>query len=646
MRAYGKRGPVFRSSFMSNRRSSSSFSVEFSDDDVNSIIPDISCTISSSISDNPIEELMDEQAIAGDDAPSLDSINGEVLSPPNLKEKNSNVRLINSGDTSEAFMRKEKLSAFDFLDGSKTSKRKRRRTYQRHDINVSSSIESNIQDEDNILLQNESETIKQIYNDINEFILNLPKADEDVLNKMFENEVKKDNDEEDDNTRTSKDKKYGKFRTILLNKNKAEEIVEEEEEQGINAVSISNAHSGNAEKEGLTSTNHYNELKNMGDTIKYQDDIEFFLSNHKNNHNDKFLINDHFKKLLNLSLMIINDGGFFQYSKRYFKKEIISLTFVQIQSDFPELMLLQGYLLYKLSESECDFPPNFESFSIELSRNESKVWKRNKNINKLSYLNFEYFLQKTQFRTGLYYSLSLWEMHRKLSMDITRRISILASNKDLFSQHVIAFIHLLEKMITDFNFGHTYFKHPDMLDGMIRNLNNQFKDMVGNNSLVKILILLTNMEGHDYSLWKDVNMIFKDSMNTILKSIYPLINAKVDNVLLHLGLCLNICGREDRGLKVDDEVWHNMKAVFLKMIRKSSEVENRLTQGLFYLNFAFVVNQRREHICLNPKDLNTLLVELEVFKSETSQFNEGISNKIEIALCYLKSIYKKENGTS
>ena len=543
-------------------------------------------------------------------------------------------------------MKDEKLSAFNFLDGSKASKRKRRRTYQKHDANITSSIEPDVQDEDSITMHNEFESIRKIYNDINEFILKLPRADDDILNKMLENEMKMDDAVENNSIRTSKDKKYGKFRTILINKNKENEIMGEEVDQKANTLSLNNADNSNAEKEGLTSTNHYNELKNMGDTIKYQDDIEFLLSNSKSNDNTTVPINEYFKKLLNLSLMIINDEEFFQYAKRYFKKEIIKLSFAQFRSDFPELILLQGYLLHKVSESQSDFPPSFDNFSIELSKDDGKIrTKKNKHIKKLSHLNFEDFLRKTQFKTGLYYSLSLWEMHGNLSLDIIKRISILASNKDLFSRHVKTFIPLLEKLITASEFCHMYIEQPEMFDSLISNLNNQFKDMLDDDSLIKILILLTNMEVHNYTLWKEADMIFQSSMNTILESIHPLTDAKVDNILLHLGLCLNICSRENSRLKLDGKLWYDMKTIFVKMIRDGSDTENRLVQGLFYLNFSFLIKQRKENSNLDPGELNLLLVELEAFKSETSQFNEGISNKIEIALNYLKSIYTSERIT-
>ena len=647
MRAYGKRGPVFPTPFRSNKRSSSSSDVEFSDDDVNSVIPDISSTISSSIADHSIEGLLNEPRNVRNGSPSFNGLSEKASLQLDSKENDQNVRIITGSDASMTFMKDEKLSAFDFLDGSKASKRKRRRTYQRHDAGIASSIESDVQGEDNITMQNESESVKKIYNDINEFILNLPRANDDVLNKMFENEMERDNTEEANNIHTSKDKKYGKFRTILINKNKENEIVEEEGDQKANTVSVNNVDNSNTEKEELTSTNHYNELKNMGDTIKYQDDIEFFLSDSKSNDNNTIPINEYFKKLLNLSLMTINDEGFFQYAKRYFKKEIIKLSFAQVRSDFPELVLLQGYLLHKVSESQSDLPSNFETFSIDLSKDDGKMWrKKNKHINKLSHLNFEDFLRKTKFKTGLCYSLSLWEMPGKLSMDIIRRISILASNRDLFSRHITTFIHLLEKLVTDPKFGHIYIEQPDMFDGVIINLNNKFKDILDNDSLVKILILLTNMEGHNYTLWKEADMIFQASMSTILRSIHPLIYAKVDNVLLHLGLCLNICGRKKSDLKVDVKLWHNMRTVFVKMVRDGSDIKNRLTQGLFYLNFSFLIKQRKEHDNLDPEELNTLLVELEAFRSETSQFNEGISNKIEIALDYLKSIHKGKKITT
>ncbi|CAI4056327.1 hypothetical protein SUVZ_02G1460 [Saccharomyces uvarum] len=638
MRAYGRRGPVFRSSLKSNRGSSSSSNVEFSDDDVNSIIPDLSSTMSSSITDRPVEAFLDKHDTGELASTSFVSINEDALSQ-NSKESIQDVKTITSDDASLVLMKKEKLSAFDFLDCSKTSKRKKRRTYQRHDTSIESSIELNEQDEDGVMTQNESESAKQIYNDINEFILNLPRADDDVFNKMFENELKEDNVEEEDMS-TLKNRKYGKSRTILINKNKDDETAEEEDDdQRANMVSKNNGDSGNIEKEGLTSTNHYNELKNMGDTIKYQDDIEFFLSNSKNDDTDKGSINDYFKKLLNLSLMIINDDGFFQYAKRYFKKEVIRLTFSRVELDFAELLLLQGYLLNKISESHCDFPFNFEDFSIELSRNTSKISKiskRNKHMNKLSSLNFEDFLHKTHFKTGLFYSLSLWSMHAKFSIDIIKRISTIASDRDLFNHDIKKLLPLLERIVSDSKFDDTFIKQPDLLDGVVSNLKNKFKDMVDNDSIIKVLILLTNIEGYDHSLKEDMDTIYQDSMNTILNGICPLIDAKVDIILLHLGLCLNICGGKSFCLKVDDELWHNMKATFVKMILDDSEVENRLTQGLFYLNFAFVVNQQKEDD-LNSEDLNKLLVELKAFKLETSQFNEGISNKIETALHYLKS---------
>lgn len=638
MRAYGRRGPVFRSSLKSNRGSSSSSNVEFSDDDVNSIVPDLSSTMSSSITDHPVEAFLDKHDTGEHASTSFVSINKDALSQ-NSKESIQDVETITSDDASLVLMKKEKLSAFDFLDGSKTSKRKKRRTYQRHDTSIESSIELNVQDEDSIMTQNESESAKQIYDDINEFILNLPRADDDVFNKMFENELKEDKVEEEDRS-TLKNRKYGKSRTILINKNKDDEAAEEEDDdQRANTVSKNNGDSGNTEKEGLTSTNHYNELKNMGDTIKYQDDIEFFLSNSKNDDNDKGSINDYFKKLLNLSLMIINDDGFFQYAKRYFKKEVIRLVFSRVELDFAELLLLQGYLMNKVCESHCDFPSNFENFSIELSRNTSKTNKRNKHMNKLSSLNFEDFLHKTHFKTGLSYSLSLWSMHGKFSTDIIKRISTIASEKDLFNQNIKKLLPLLERIVSDSEFGHTFIKQPDMLDGVVRNLKENFKNMVDNDSLIKVLILLTNIEGYDHSLKEDMDAVYQDSMNTILNGIYPLIDAKVDIILLHLGLCLNICGGKSCSLRVDDELWHNMKTTFVKMILDDSEVENRLTQGLFYLNFAFVVNQQKEGD-IDTGYLNKLLIELEAFKLETSQFNEGISNKIETALHYLKSAKK------
>ncbi|GFP64020.1 protein RAD61 [Saccharomyces cerevisiae] len=646
MRAYGKRGPVLRTPFRSNKGLPSSSDVEFSDDDVNSVIPDVSSTISSSIADHPIDGLLDEPRKAQDSSSSFDGTNEKPSSQLDSKRNDQNVRIITSSDTSMAFMKDEKLSAFNFLDGSKASKRKRRRTYQKHDANITSSIEPDVQDEDSITMHNEFESIRKIYNDINEFILKLPRADDDILNKMLENEMKMDDAVENNSIRTSKDKKYGKFRTILINKNKENEIMGEEVDQKANTLSLNNADNSSAEKEGLTSTNHYNELKNMGDTIKYQDDIEFLLSNSKSNDNTTVPINEYFKKLLNLSLMIINDEEFFQYAKRYFKKEIIKLSFAQFRSDFPELILLQGYLLHKVSESQSDFPPSFDNFSIELSKDDGKIrTKKNKHINKLSHLNFEDFLRKTQFKTGLYYSLSLWEMHGNLSLDIIKRISILASNKDLFSRHVKTFIPLLEKLITDSEFRHMYIEQPEMFDSLISNLNNQFKDMLDDDSLIKILILLTNMEVHNYTLWKEADMIFQSSMNTILESIHPLTDAKVDNILLHLGLCLNICSRENSRLKLDGKLWYDMRTIFVKMIRDGSDTENRLVQGLFYLNFSFLIKQRKENSNLDPGELNLLLVELEAFKSETSQFNEGISNKIEIALNYLKSIYTSERIT-
>ncbi|KAJ1545519.1 Rad61p, partial [Saccharomyces cerevisiae] len=583
---------------------------------------------------------------AQDSSSSFDGANEKPSSQLDSKRNDQNVKIITSSDTSMAFMKDEKLSAFNFLDGSKASKRKRRRTYQKHDANITSSIEPDVQDEDSITMHNEFESIRKIYNDINEFILKLPRADDDILNKMLENEMKMDDAVENNSIRTSKDKKYGKFRTILINKNKENEIMGEEVDQKANTLSLNNADNSNAEKEGLTSTNHYNELKNMGDTIKYQDDIEFLLSNSKSNDNTTVPINEYFKKLLNLSLMIINDEEFFQYAKRYFKKEIIKLSFAQFRSDFPELILLQGYLLHKVSESQSDFPPSFDNFSIELSKDDGKIrTKKNKHIKKLSHLNFEDFLRKTQFKTGLYYSLSLWEMHGNLSLDIIKRISILASNKDLFSRHVKTFIPLLEKLITASEFCHMYIEQPEMFDSLISNLNNQFKDMLDDDSLIKILILLTNMEVHNYTLWKEADMIFQSSMNTILESIHPLTDAKVDNILLHLGLCLNICSRENSRLKLDGKLWYDMKTIFVKMIRDGSDTENRLVQGLFYLNFSFLIKQRKENSNLDPGELNLLLVELEAFKSETSQFNEGISNKIEIALNYLKSIYTSERIT-
>lgn len=164
MRAYGKRGPVLRTPFRSNKGLPSSSDVEFSDDDVNSVIPDVSSTISSSIADHPIEGLLDEPRKAQDSSSSFDGTNEKPSSQLDSKRNDQNVKIITSSDTSMAFMKDEKLSAFNFLDGSKASKRKRRRTYQKHDANIKSSIEPDVQSEDSITMHNEFESIRKIYN--------------------------------------------------------------------------------------------------------------------------------------------------------------------------------------------------------------------------------------------------------------------------------------------------------------------------------------------------------------------------------------------------------------------------------------------------------------------------------------------------
>lgn len=496
---------------------------------------------------------------------------------------------INSSLVSSASSNLSNLKAFDFLDKAEAPKKRRRIYYEDHLDDIQDEKDSNV---------NEN-SLNNTINDLNKFVSSLKNSDETLLQDTFKKELEKS--VEDPNSKDPPGKlTYDRSRTILMSKDEEEGLDEEDEEPRP-------IEDGVGKDVDDSQTYHINELRNMGDMLQYQDDLELLLEGSPSRMSRIQFVSH----LLNIALAMNGDQEFCSYVNKRQARDMWRRTFHQVDLRDGLLLLIQGFLATKFQLPPNELPPFFNEFVRTLCK-QRQLPVNGFSGNKIAQLNYNDFLQGSQGRIGQEYALELCVQYPVISLScsslIDQIVQILVESDNLPRGifPVIEQIASRRDTVQDSN--------------LVSIISNKLIDLLPNNCyddhLIKALILFTNEE-----MFEKNNEVFHISMEFVLNHLPPFGSA--DILILHLGLSLNVISSEDGILHLESSLW-SKASIILHKLEYNDDYSFLL--NMFYLNFAYMTVLLEKRLSSRVK--TDLISHLENFGEESQNYNRSISNKI------------------
>lgn len=480
------------------------------------------------------------------------------------------------------------LKAFDFLDNAQKPQKRRR-------INQEGRFEDRQDEEDSGENRN---PLNSTIDDLDKFLSSLKSGDEMLLQDTFKKELQKsvENSTVKDNTGKLT---YGRSRTMLISKDDEEGLEAEDEDPKSTKL--------DDEKKDGSQTFHINELKNMGDMLQYQADLELLLEGSPSRMS-RFQFVSH---LLNIALAMNGDPEFCRYIKKKQTIEMWNRIFSQFDLNDAVLLLIQGFLAIKFQLPSEELPEFFDEFVLALYKF-TKLPENGISGNKIAQLNYADFLHNTQNRTGKEYALKLCVQYPAVLLSYSPLVNQIVHDLEGNASLPLGFFSAIEQLVSS-----EKILQDDSLVSMIANkLVDLLPIYCENDHLIKSLILVTNEK-----IAERESEIFQLSMKFVLDHLPPL--GSVDVLILHLGLCLNVISGDTAKLHVENTLWLQAQNQFQKL---KSNNDYSFLLNLFYLNFAYmtVLLDKR----LSTKAKTDLTSQLELFAQDSQHYNESIPEKI------------------
>lgn len=493
-----------------------------------------------------------------------------------------------------------KLRAFDFLDSGQ--KKKRRRNYTRTGSDI---FNPSLTDLPNI-------SIDKTVSDLNDFLSSLKSTnEEETLQETLEKELRKS--VEDKQSDVAGRVRYDGSRTILYNKNEEEDVSEEAAEEDSTPETPKEP---SDTIEG--STHHYNELRNMGESLKYQDELEFLQEKSA----ASIDVNSFTSILLNLALTLKQDSEFLQYVNKHHAIDVCSWCFAIEALNHPVIGLLQAFFLSEINLPREHLPHFFEELVTTLLSNDKLPTKTIFN-SKITRLNFMDFLKKTGYQTGTVYALKLCLRYRDLlaSKDVSRSIICLVEQ----GQRQRLLYPLVDHMLSENTF---LLQDVVQASSLLSSLILAFPNDCCDEHLIKSLILLSNEPDIiDRATNEEKYKIVNCSLDYVLQN-FEFAKEKMDLMILHLGLLLNLA----------DVCDCQMGKPRLELMRDVL-FQNTNSEGSEFLNFMIALSFShlfyRSKALLRYDEKSLLIKVLKTFDCEAYNCNESIQKKICTALNYL-----------
>ncbi|CCK71557.1 Rad61p KNAG_0H01440 [Huiozyma naganishii CBS 8797] len=405
-------------------------------------------------------------------------------------------------------------------------------------------------------------------------------------------------------------KMYNNTRTILVKRD--DEFGDGSEQEGEDEGKPDNSFGANS----------FHELRNLGHSLKYRQDLEFLLTD----------CISHAERLLNVNLSIRRDNLFKEYLSKHHANDIWGLCFNE-DAPSPELDFLKGTLLseLKLRPTEIRSWPTFSQLITRLSNNYSKpngpAKNKKKKTSKMVLMNYNEFYSKSHFDTSLDLALDLLQYYHKevsLGSELQRNILVFVSEHPEREDTLVKTYSTLSNILLDctindsstFNF---------LLEVFTKNLPTGY----ANPYYSQGFILLTNRLLEEFKMTPQLaDQIALPTFSLIVADLLDgesTIEQQKTNVC-QLALCLNVLDYCDIGIKI--EQWSKVPQILSGLQKQGAD---KFLVGLFALTVSLVSIKSLSVHPTTPSLQELLRQELHSLKI-IAKDNKSVSSKVEYAL--------------
>ncbi|QEU61941.1 Rad61 [Kluyveromyces lactis] len=494
---------------------------------------------------------------------------------------------------------------FDILDGMVSTSMKKKRKVTRLHKRVSVDNDDMKDAEEAVDNDSEMHEFQNTIDSISSMISSLKDSD-DVISTYSQVKCLKVV-----STSAASQVRYGRTRTLLKKEFQSDEELQEEasnvDEDDENNEGILEDQHHNTSFNDSNSVIHVNQLKTLGEGLKFEDDLDFlqFTTNDEN----LFVV-----KLISCCLLLLNNTELTSYTQKYKGNEVWNWFLQQINPENNVMSYLQLWIanLVPLPRSS----PQWQQLS-PLLMTCSSLTENPKLIqgSKITKLNYTDFIQRAETNPQDL-TFTLWEFHLDPNNNEFSKLIESLNNPtprlfDLVEQH-------LDKFITEEMMSNLYPK-------MLRHLSSYIEDI----SIIKIMVKLTN-HAFFLSLLSPLEKvkIVRACLSYIIK-VREKVESEQDTddiVILQLGLVLNIVAKDT--IKIENSITEQIQ----DMIGQSKS-ESFLKQ-LLALVFVLHANTTEwNHDLSTTASITKLLKNL---SNDMKDTNETIYNNVQTALTILK----------
>ncbi|SCU78772.1 LANO_0A03950g1_1 [Lachancea nothofagi CBS 11611] len=368
------------------------------------------------------------------------------------------------------------------------------------------------------------------------------------------------------------------------------------------------------------STQHFNHLKSMGETLRYQDDLEFMLQSELDMTTSAKL-----SRMLSVALNLLNNPGLLQYVVKHCQKEVWRWSLDMSNSKDPVLLQLCAFVLDIVAlgtENSLWGFLDFNSFILPLIQFDyisSKV-----HGNDHTKACYREFLDLTGSKPGAFYGFKLWNSsfdHQELLEHTTfQEITQLLKDDSVCTSQVL---EIAEKALCKKVSGPICFLE---LFEVLCSLFSSYKE---NDCFIKVLVKVTNditqVSGIAACeaakiLQRSLSFIFEHSSFLL----YDTKDELMDVLILHLGLCLNLaqtCGVLEQA--PETKISQKLYGVFQALHQSSDECSGRnFNQNMYILICCYLSHHQR--FTFQPAERSFAQVRLRNFSEEIKVYNKCI----------------------
>ncbi|SCU80451.1 LADA_0B07536g1_1 [Lachancea dasiensis] len=308
---------------------------------------------------------------------------------------------------------------------------------------------------------------------------------------------------------------YGKNRTMVFN----------EDDEGVASYSSDEDHNS---REFSQSTQHFNQLKSTGETLGYQDELEFMLQR-----DATMTAPAKRSRLLDVALAFLKSPEMLEYAIKHHQTEVCESVLDLCSFENYTFVHVGGFVLSQLRLQPDNSLWNsigLRNLLLQLVHPESDYTDRA--VTEVLLSRYNEFLQLVGSTSGLLYGLKLWNV----SLD---------HHDVVDSRECDIAIRLLEE---NCSYPHDLFKVAEKilcksssqavpLSRWFEALVSWFPAHITDDGLVKALVKATN--DNTQLQGRGAEKVFEASLSFLLEYLHSAQNLE-DVVVLHLGLCLNV----------------------------------------------------------------------------------------------------------